>query len=95
MKTNEFINKLKNDSELAVKLANVCSLEEAYQIAKEKGVTDDKETFCQEMKAFRDEVSKITKEDMGTLVGSASTSEIVSAVSTWTGAAAAAGSAAV
>ena len=95
MKTNELINKLRNDSELAVKLANVCSLEEAYQIAKENGVTDDQETFCQEMKAFRDKVSKITEKDMGTLLGGSSTSEVVSAVSTWTGAAAAAGSAAV
>lgn len=95
MKTNEFINKLKDDSQLAEKLSNVYSLEEAYQIAKDNNVADDKETFCQEMREFREEVSKITPEDTLDLVGSASTSEIVSAVSTWTGAAAAAGSAAV
>lgn len=95
MKTSEFINKLKNDSQLAGKLANVYSLEEAYEIAKKNNVSDDKNTFCQEMRTFREEVSKITPEDTNELVGSASTSEIVSAVSTWTGAAAAAASAAV
>lgn len=95
MDTNKFINKLKQDSQLAVELANVCSLDEAYQVAQKNGVTDDKEKFCQTMKNFRNEVSKITEEDMGTLVGNSTTSEIVSAVSTWTGAAAAAGSAAV
>ncbi len=95
MKTNEFINKLKDDSQLAEKLSNVCSLEEAYQIAKENKVSDDKETFCNEMRKFREEVSKITPEDTQELVGSSSTTEIVSAISTWTGAAAAAGSAAV
>lgn len=95
MDTNKFINKLKQDSQLAVELSNVCSLDEAYQVAQKNGVTDDKEKFCQTMKNFRNEVSKITEKDMGTLVGNSTTSEIVSAVSTWTGAAAAAGSAAV
>lgn len=95
MDTSKFINKLKNDSQLAVELANVCSLDEAYQVAQKNGVTDDKDTFCQTMKEFRDEISKITEEDMGNLVGSSTTSEIVSAISTWTGAAAAAGAAAV
>lgn len=95
MDTNKFINKLKQDSQLAVELSNVCSLDEAYQVAQKNGVTDDKEKFCQTMKNFRNEVSKITEEDMGTLVGNSTTSEIVSAISTWTGAAAAAGSAAV
>lgn len=95
MDTNKFINKLKQDSQLAVELSNVCSLDEAYQVAQKSGVTDDKEKFCQTMKNFRNEVSKVTEKDMGTLVGNSTTSEIVSAVSTWTGAAAAAGSAAV
>lgn len=95
MKTNEFIKKLKNDIELAKKLSNVFSVEEAYQIAKDNGVTDDKDAFCQEMSKFREEVSKITLEDTHDLVGCTSTSEIVSAVSTCIGAAATAASAAV
>lgn len=94
MTTKGFIDKLKNDRKLAEKMSNVSSADEAYRIAKDNGVTDNQKTFFQEMKMFRDEVSKITPEDMGTLVGNASTSEIVSAVSTWTGAAAAAGAAA-
>lgn len=95
MTTREFINKLKDDSQLAEELANVTSVDEAYEIAKKNNVTDDKETFCQEMRTFNEEVSKITPEDTGVLVGSASTTEIVSAVSTFTGAAATAASAAV
>ncbi len=95
MKTIDFINKLKSDNQLAEKLANVSSMDEAYQLALDNKVTDSKDTFCQEMKTFRNEISKITPEDTHELVGSASTTEIVSAVSTWTGAAAAAGSAAV
>lgn len=94
MKTIEFINKIKNDNQLAEKLANVNSLDEAYQLALDNKVTDSKDTFCQEMNAFRKEVSKITPEDSHELVGSLTT-EILSAVSTWTNAAAAAGSAAV
>lgn len=95
MNTHEFINKFKDNNQLAREMANVTSLEEAYEIAKKNKVTDDKETFCQEMCAFRNELAKITPEDLNDLVGGASTTEIVSAVSTYTGAAAAAASAAV
>lgn len=94
MKTNDFINSLKENQDLARKLIHASSPDEAYKIAKETGVTDDSNTFFAEMKKFKDTVTTISPEEMGSLVNSASTSEIVSAVSTWIGAAAAAASAA-
>lgn len=94
MTTKEFVNTLSKKQDIALKLSKAESPDEAYKIAREDGVTDDQNTFSQEMKAFRDSVGKVSQEEMGMLMGSASTSEIVSAVSTWVGASAAAGSAA-
>lgn len=95
MKTKDFIRQVIKNEELASKMRNSSSTEEIYQIAKDNGVTDDQKQFFQAMKQFRDEMSKLDSDDLGTLTDSASTTEIVSAVSTWTGAAAAAASAAV
>lgn len=93
MKTKDFINTLKENEDLAKKLTHVKNADEAYEIAKENGVTDDSDTFIAEMKKFKDTVTTISPDELGSLVNAATTSEIVSAVSTWIGAAAAAASA--
>ncbi len=95
MNTYGFIKKLNEDTELAKELAAVGSTDEAYDIAKKAGVTDSRETFCDAMEKFRKAVHSTSPEEKELLVGKASTSEIVSAVSTYVGAAASAASAAV
>lgn len=94
MKTKEFINKLRDNDELARRVANAENPEQAYEIAKETGVTDSKEVFCKEMKAFKKAVVEMEQSELEVILGSTSTTEVVSAVSTYIGAAAAAGSAA-
>lgn len=95
MITRDFIKKLNSDTALAQKLAAAGNQDKAYDIARAEGVSDDKDTFCKTMEAFRKEIHAVSPEEKELLVGSASTSEIVSAVSTCVGAAASAASAAV
>ncbi|MGN0649300.1 MAG: Nif11-like leader peptide family RiPP precursor [Oscillospiraceae bacterium] len=45
MTTKEFIEKMASDEALAKKLEGCKSPEEAYEVAKEAGLTDDIETF--------------------------------------------------
>ena len=95
MNTKDFIKKLNNDLELAKRVAVAGSPDEAYAIAKKEGVKDDKDTFRNTMEAFRKEMHSVSPSEKEILVGNASTTEIVSAVSTCVGAAASAASAAV
>lgn len=95
MTTIEFIKQLDNEhTDLVHNMKSAKSIDEAYQIACEEGVTDKKEDFSLEMKKFNDAVNKINKNDLENVLGSASTTEIVSAVSTYTAVAASAASAA-
>ena len=93
MTTREFIKKLEN-GELRNKMVNVKKPEEAYKIARNEGVTDSSEEFVKTMKEFNNAVNNISEKELNNVLLGASTSEIVSAVSTYTGAAAAAAAAA-
>ncbi len=94
MKTTEFIALLKPGSDLVEKMDNAKSPEDAYAIAKAEGVTDDFDTFVEEMKKLREAVAELSDDDLEAVAGGATSTEIVSAVSTTVAAAATAASAA-
>ncbi len=94
MTTKDFIAKL-NDPDLVKKMETVTSPEEAFAIAKENGVTDSFEEFMNEMSALKEATGELSDDDLEAVAGGASTTEIVSAVSTTVQATATAASAAV
>ena len=60
MTTQEFINKMAEDETLAKKMSECKSPEEAYEVAKESGLTDDIEIF----KAVMTEVNRQVKGEL-------------------------------
>lgn len=94
MKTKEFIQKAVTNKDLRNQMQEAKNVDQAYNIAVAQGVTDSKDIFVSEAKKVMSAINNITESDFSTVLSSASTSEIVSAVSTYTAAAATAASAA-
>ena len=88
MSTKDFIATLKDES-LAKKMSEAKSPKEAYAIAKANGVTDSFDEFANEMKKLKN-AGELSEDDLESVAGGASTTEIISAVSTTVGAAASA-----
>lgn len=93
MTTKDFITKL-NNADLVKKMSDAKSPKEAYDIAKANGLSDGYDAFVKEMEKLKADTGELSDDDLQAVAGGASTTEIVSAVSTTAGSAATAASAA-
>ena len=73
MTTKEFITKLASgNASLDAKMQSCKVPEEAYNVAREEGLTDSLETFIAEMTALHDSVKDLTDEDLAGVAGGSS-----------------------
>ena len=84
----EFLNKIAEDPELSEKLQRSASPDEAYELAKEAGLSIEKDDFMLAMKKINEAYSEMSAEEIDAVVGGSHTSAIVSAVASAAGAAA-------
>lgn len=63
MTTKEFVEKAAKDEELAKKMKACKKPEEAYEVAKEAGVTDDYDAFTKYMTELNEKLSQELSED--------------------------------
>lgn len=94
MTLQEFLQDLEGNEAVASKLNKAANPDEAYAIAKEAGLSISFEEFSEGMAKLSATQSELSGEEVDAIVGGATTTEIVSSVSTYTGAAAAAAAAA-
>ncbi|MGN0648816.1 MAG: Nif11-like leader peptide family RiPP precursor [Oscillospiraceae bacterium] len=74
MTTKEFIEKFSKDEALARKMSGCKSPEEAYETAKEAGLTDDIETFKAVMTEFNKQVKgELSDNELENVAGGMST----------------------
>ena len=68
MTTREFFELIDKDADLAAKFKVAKDRTEVYKLAKEKGVTDDENTFVAEVKKYLAKVSNVSEKDIEGIV---------------------------
>ena len=78
MTTKEFIEKMSKDEILAKKMSECKSPEEAYEIAKEVGLTDDIDSFKAVMTEFNKQIKgELSDDELQNVAGGLDTNEWV------------------